>query len=532
MDDDIKRSGSPPRPEVQYLPTLFRRMSSGEIRIPAFQRSLVWSNEQIRALFESVYKGYPIGSLLLWQASSDMFEPYIPENVSLPMPRAGASAMYVLDGMQRLISLYAAFNGGGGPDNRFEIVFGLTEQTFFHDVKGRRANDPMYLKLSRVFSPRQFVQDQSNLAKLDDPDKWLNRAVDLHSRFQEYLVPIVTIEGASVDEAVKIFTNINREGLSLSTVDFMRALTWHNNFDLNAAVSRIRNALPESFAPGDETLAKSIALMLDIDPLPDSILKLQDVDVKALDEAVAKATAALQGVTRFLKERIGIASADFVPYEGQLLVLVALYTYGPLADDVETHLVKWFVATSLSEMFQGRPDHAIVQMVKLAVESLRAGKLELGIELDLNSEVLAKKQLRKGTAVSAGLFALFSLRNARSLRTGKIIDRRDYLEAFDAAKFAPILKDAVGNDSWPIRRQLVNLVLVSAEESYGGVRTDTIVNQLNKCDDVVLESQSLDRHAVELVRAERYEDFLRYRTELIRTNIDTVLAGETLPSLE
>jgi hypothetical protein len=532
MEPDGKRSGSPPRPEVQYLPTLFRRMGSGEIRIPAFQRALVWSNEQIRALFDSVYKGYPIGSLLLWQARADMFEPYIPDNVNLPTPMADGLAMYVLDGMQRLITLYAAFNGGGGPDNRFELVFGLEEQTFFHDVRGRRGNDHLYLKLSRVFSPRLFVQDQAELAKLDATDTLLNRAVDLHTRFQEYLVPIVTIEQASVDEAVKIFTNINRQGLSLSTVDFMRALTWHNNFDLNAAVKQIRDALPDSFAPGDETLAKCIALMLGIDPLPDAILKLQDVTVEKLENGVANAILALQGVTRFLKDRMGIASAEFVPYEGQLLVLVALHSRGQLTNEIEVHLVKWFIATSFSEMFQGRPDHAIVQMVKTAVESLRTGEIDLRIEMDVDADVLERKQLRKGTAVSAGLFTLFSLNNAKSVITGNVIDRSDYLEVFDRAKLTPIIRE-VGDDKSArnVRSRLINLILVSANESYNGVSTKTMLEQLVASSEAVLASQILDKTAIKLLKTRRYDEFLTHRTKLIREGVQRLVTEAELPVL-
>jgi hypothetical protein len=533
VPNDVKRSSSPPRPEVQYLPTLFRRMSTGEIRIPAFQRTLVWTNEQIRALFESVYKGYPIGSVLLWKAASEMFEPYIPENVHLPHGEASASVMYVLDGMQRLISLFAAFNGGGGPENRFELVFDLREQTFLHDLKGRRSDDPMYLKLSRVFVPRLFVQDQAQLAKLDDADKWLNRAVELHSRFQEYLMPIVTIEGASVDEAVEIFTNINREGLSLSTIDFMRALTWRGTFDLNAAVAQVRDALPVSFSPGDESIAKVIALMLDIDPLPDSILRLRELSAENLNDGVARATRALKGVARFLKDRLGIASAEFVPYEGQLLVLVALYGLGPLDEDVETHLVKWFVATSFSETFQGRPDHAIVQMVKAAVDSLRSGELNLDIELVVNPDILAKKQLRKGTAVSAGLLALLSLNNARSITNATIINRSDYLDVFDPALLGPIVRTTGdqrvrGN----VRRQVVNLVLLSAEESYGGIVGEDIAGLLHQCSDAVLRSQLLDEAALRMLKEGSVDNFLLYRTMLITANIRALLAAPRVPAIE
>jgi uncharacterized protein with ParB-like and HNH nuclease domain len=56
---------SSPQPSVWHLVTLFRQISSGEVRIPAFQREFVWSDKQILDLLESVTDGFPIGSLLL-----------------------------------------------------------------------------------------------------------------------------------------------------------------------------------------------------------------------------------------------------------------------------------------------------------------------------------------------------------------------------------------------------------------------------------------------------------------------------------
>src|SRR5665811_229393 len=62
----------PPTPEVQHLPTLFRRIQQGEIRVPAFQRGFVWTEAQILQLLESVYRGFPIGSLLFWSVKEQL----------------------------------------------------------------------------------------------------------------------------------------------------------------------------------------------------------------------------------------------------------------------------------------------------------------------------------------------------------------------------------------------------------------------------------------------------------------------------
>ena len=56
-----------PQPSVDRVDELARRILSGDILLPKFQRSFVWERDQIIALLDSVARGYPIGSVLLWQ---------------------------------------------------------------------------------------------------------------------------------------------------------------------------------------------------------------------------------------------------------------------------------------------------------------------------------------------------------------------------------------------------------------------------------------------------------------------------------
>lgn len=502
-----------PRPEVMHLPTLFRRVEEGVIRVPAFQRGLVWNNEQIRALLESVYRGFPIGSLLLWKTQAHTFQPFVPENVQMPKTTNEGDASYVLDGMQRLITLFAAFNGGGGRDDRFELEFDLEDRKFYHSRRRPEQISPTRLKLSRVFTPRSFIEDQAKLAKLENPDEWLTRAIYLHSRFQEYQLPVISIDKATLDEAVKIFMNINRGGSDLSTVDFMRALTWHGNFDLNEAVQRIKDDLPESFQPNDETIAKVIALSLGIDPIPDTILKLQDMSVSQLARGEKDAAESMAATAAFLKRSVGVASTDFLPYEGQMLVLSSALRLASKDSALDKELTQWFLASSFSEALQGRPDHFIIRLVKDAIASLRTGQLNLGHDLRLEPGDLARKQLRKGTAVSSGFFALLSLSQARSIFTGTTIAREDYLESFDSAKLTPIVsgQKAPANS----QKRLVNLLLLSASEAYRSRSNSEVRERLFQVSEDVLESQLLDRAALDFLTTKRYDEFFEHRAKLI-----------------
>src|SRR5690242_719250 len=99
-----------PAPEVQYLPAIFRRVQRGDIRMPAFQRGFVWKAGQILELMESIYRGFPIGSILLWKVDGPILRVEDQSKSLFPVNDDSYPAHFVLDGLQRLSSLYAAFH--------------------------------------------------------------------------------------------------------------------------------------------------------------------------------------------------------------------------------------------------------------------------------------------------------------------------------------------------------------------------------------------------------------------------------------
>ncbi|UJB68009.1 DUF262 domain-containing protein [Acaryochloris sp. 'Moss Beach'] len=88
---------------------LIERVCSGDIRIPAFQRDYVWEHDQVAFLIDSIYKGFPIGTIFLWKTDNRLkFEKKLGQ-FSLPEPRRDYPVNYVLDGQQRITSIFTVF---------------------------------------------------------------------------------------------------------------------------------------------------------------------------------------------------------------------------------------------------------------------------------------------------------------------------------------------------------------------------------------------------------------------------------------
>ena len=81
----------------------------GQVRIPAFQRGFVWEPDRVAFLVDSIYKGYPFGSLLFWRTSERLQTENRLGPFELPDPQADFPIDYVLDGQQRVTSIFGVF---------------------------------------------------------------------------------------------------------------------------------------------------------------------------------------------------------------------------------------------------------------------------------------------------------------------------------------------------------------------------------------------------------------------------------------
>ncbi len=215
----------PPKPEVQYLPALFRRIQTGEIRIPAFQREFVGNEQQVLQLLESVYRGFPIGSILFWRVDQPILKVASTEGTVFPNVPEAYPLNYVLDGVQRLTTLYGCFHFKPiNQEDTFNVIFNLDDEQFYHYKES--SLPPHSIHLSKIFNPKEFLEAQRSLSTDPNADKLLDIAVKLHSTFQEYMVPTVTITDRPVDEVVDIIpSRINSTGTTLDRVDFLQLLS-------------------------------------------------------------------------------------------------------------------------------------------------------------------------------------------------------------------------------------------------------------------------------------------------------------------
>ena len=101
---DGRRSRTEVVPEVVFLGKLVERIAEGKIRVPRFQRAFVWRQTDLHALLDSILRGFPIGSILVWDTEENIGSASCigPMEIS---PRPDGMIGYLLDGQQRVSTL-------------------------------------------------------------------------------------------------------------------------------------------------------------------------------------------------------------------------------------------------------------------------------------------------------------------------------------------------------------------------------------------------------------------------------------------
>ena len=216
------------------LSTLLEEIDRGEIALPDIQRPFVWKPAKVRDLFDSMYRGFPVGHLLFWATGAEMGARRIGTHTHEAAPR-----LMIVDGQQRLTSLYTVLTGkevlrSDYSSSRIRIAFRPRDGSF-EVADAAVVKDPEFIPdvsilwdgSGRGKKVREFLKRlEARKGKLtehhrDDLEEAIDRLYDLRN------YPFKVLElGANVDEeqVADVFVRINSEGVRLGQADFILTL--------------------------------------------------------------------------------------------------------------------------------------------------------------------------------------------------------------------------------------------------------------------------------------------------------------------
>lgn len=388
--------------KVDYdLSGLLHYIEIGDIALPDIQRPFVWSNAKVRDLFDSMYRGFPVGYFLFWENVTAGAS----RQIGIGGKQHHIARLLIVDGQQRLTSLFAVFRGRKVLDEDYkerqiEVAFRPRDGKFeVADAAIRR--DPEWIaNISELWASQSssrklvntFIKKLAEKAPLTEDDEELI-AHNLDRLFDLQKYPFTALEiAASVDEeqVADIFVRINSEGVRLNQADFILTLMsvfWDEGRMALETFCRLSRQAPSPGSPAspfnhfiqpdpDQLLRVAVAFGFQRGRLKSvyQVLRGKDMDtgefsperreqqfdlLKAAQEEVLNLTHWHQ----FLSSLIGAGyrSGEMISSQSALLYAYAFYLVGRQRFGLPEHQLqkligRWFYAASLTGRYTSSPE--------------------------------------------------------------------------------------------------------------------------------------------------------------------------------
>ena len=218
MEDTMSKQ---PKPDSKKFTELIAEVKKGEIKVPKFQRNFVWSLDETAKLLDSILKGYPIGTFILWETNERLNDIKNIGNLELPPIPDGTKVQYVLDGQQRIASLYAAYLGAQIQKEGEKRV--TDYRNIFVNLEGDVENNDDQIVVSEepetIFvSLHEILNFMEKFPEMNKKysREHVKRIQQYSQAFFTYDFSTIVLRKEDIDSAIEVFTRINTAGQTLT----------------------------------------------------------------------------------------------------------------------------------------------------------------------------------------------------------------------------------------------------------------------------------------------------------------------------
>ena len=311
---------------VKYT-DLISEIETGQVKIPQFQRKFVWGIRASAKLLDSIIKGYPIGTFIYWRTNERLRAVRDLGNIKLPEPKDGEYVNFVLDGQQRLTSLFAALKGIEIADENGKVS---DYSEMFVDLTSPEDGEIIITDISKK-EPQSFIKVtdlmEGTLTMLAAfPTKYHPIIEKYKKIIQSYTFSVINLKNAPIDVATEVFTRLNVGGKALTLFEIMVAKTYdaQRNFDLSMKYDELLEELSNSHydTVPSATVLQVVSMLLEKDCTRKEILKLEK---KRFIDIWEEATNCIKQSVDFFRS-YGVAVSRILPYNA-LIVPFSYFFY-------------------------------------------------------------------------------------------------------------------------------------------------------------------------------------------------------------
>src|SRR5947209_2985695 len=293
---------------IMKITTILDQIDLGSMALPEFQRGYVWNRDQVRELMQSLYRRYPVGSLLVWITRTESM------SIRGDGPVAPSVVELILDGQQRITTLYGIIRGrspkffDGNPQTFTGLFFHLDDEVFEFYGPLKMKDNPLWINVTELMqigageAIQRLLANQELQSKLSTYINRLN-AIDGIKNIELH-VEKVTGEDKSVVVVVDIFNRVNSGGTKLSKGDLALAkicASWPEaRQEMKACIKRWEQA---GFFFDLDWLLRNITTILTSQAM---FSALKDIDTPSFQEGLKQAEKTCNYLLNMISGRLGL----------------------------------------------------------------------------------------------------------------------------------------------------------------------------------------------------------------------------------
>ena len=514
--------------EKKNIRAVIEEINSRKIYLPAIQRKYVWDDDQITRLMDSIMLGYPIGTFLFWKVRKsiinkkeysmyefikDFHERDVYKNPSAPQPFPIGSdeetIWAVLDGQQRLTSLYIALQGSMSrklPNKRWKNDDAFPIKELYLDLHSQRTDEEdisyEFKFLTQEEAKKQkddklwylvkdilkYSQDEL-VTDLIIPNGWASDKVAmknislLHTRLVgDEIINYFEVQTDSIDSVLDIFVRVNSGGTVLSKSDLLFSTIvshWDKARDeIDKLLAEI-NKIGEGYKFSNDFIMRTCLYVLDMSVT----LKVETFK----KESVLKIKNNWENIRKTIKDTVdllnefGFNSENIISYVAVSPMVYYRFKGGNFDAESKSELRKYIVISQVRQVF-GAATNSALTSIREALKAAPTDSFKMGnlLKVRFTGERTLRYTSEEIDAmfdtyeIGAYTFMLLSLLypNLKYSQKGFHQDHMHPYAGFEESKIASLKLpdgsaiDDVRKDEWRRRRNtLANLQLLEGREN-------------------------------------------------------------------
>lgn len=528
---------------------LFVEIDTGQIKLPMFQREFVWEKEQSAKLIDSILKGFPIGTFIFWKTKEELRSYKEVGNHKLPDTPKGDYAQYILDGQQRITSLYAIRKGiritKDGKEVDYRDIFinlDYDPDTDEQIVVTEKVDGKSFVSVHDVLSKSMgtFYKTLGS-SQADQVDAYKNKLTT-------YDFSTITIKDYPIEVACEVFSRINTGGKALTVFEIMVAKTYDETrqFDLAEKFELLRDGSDEDkeclTAAKFETVPESIimqcvaAIILKAVRSRDILKIRRDLFIDTWEPMKASLFTAID----FIRCELRVPVSQLVPYPALLVPLT--YFFNKTGNKKPTNeqvrlLEQFFYWVGLNLRYSSSTESKLAEDFN-KMDSIVKGEMPSysRAELKVSSGTIAETWFSAGNAYCKAILCLLAYQQPKSFDTSglvildnsnlKIASSRNYHHFFPKAYLA-------GTDTDHEPNLIANITLIdgySNKHRIGKKAPSKYIKAFSKDNKSI--STALQTHLIEDIDAfgvstDDYGTFIDQRAQAIALALNVKLRSMT-----